>query len=629
MNAPSYVWTLLYFGGMLLAYVGERVIGAGSARALTAVGVALIAAAIAVRAARAKRAAVDRRAAERMLLALYAVGLASVALYLAQSDLSSSLLGKPLDRDWPRLATVLAVLWPALWLFSALPVLLGEFSFAAVTRAPRLEIARIRDAVWSGVGLAGAVVFAVALCYVGAERDKKADLSYFRTARPGESTRKIVQTMDQPIQVSLFFPPSNEVREEITGYFDDLKKESKLLEVQSFDRDVDPQKARELGVSGNGIVVVARGGHREQLSVGLELEAARAQLRNLDRDVQTRLLKVARPARNVYLVTGHGERSFDPGSDTDKRATVRDLRELLTQQGYTVRTLGAGEGLAQEVPQDASVVMLVGPQKALLPEEAAALVRYFERGGRLLVALDPESGLDFHELLAPLGMKFVPTVLASDLAFARKTNQLSDRQNIVSQSFSSHPSVTTLGRLSGRAPLILIGAGHFEELKDKDKDKAKDRSVDITVRAHPSTWNDLNGNFVLDPPQETKKSWELAAALTKKGKDKDKKDEGRAILLADSDLLSDGVLGAHGNPLFVLDGAKWLVGDEAITGEVSNENDVPIVHTKKQDQVWFYGSSFLAPGLVLALGFLMVGRRRGRLRPAASSATPTTKEKQS
>ena len=75
------------------------------------------------------------------------------------------------------------------------------------------------------------------------------------------------------------------------------------------------------------------------------------------------------------------------------------------------------------------------------------------------------------------------------------------------------------------------------------------------------------------------------------GKDKDKKDEGRVLLVGDSDFVSDGVIGAYGNPLFVLDGAKWLVGDEGITGEVSNENDVPIVHTKKQDQVWFYGSS--------------------------------------
>jgi hypothetical protein len=580
----------------------------------------VLAAAIAVRAARAKRAAADRRAAERMLLALYTLGLASVALYIAQSDLSSTVLGKPLEHDWPKLQTVLAALWPAVWLFSALPILMGEFSYAAVARAPKLEIARIRDAVWSGVGLAGAIVFAFALAYVGGERDKKADLSYFRTSRPGESTRKIIRTMDQPIQVSLFFPPASEVREEVAGYFDDLKKESKLLEVQAYDRDVDPAKARELGVSGNGIVVVARGGHREQLSVGLELEAARSQLRNLDRDVQQRLLKVARPARNVYFVTGHGERAFDPANETDKRATLRDLREILTQQGYNVRTLGAVEGLAQEVPQDAHLVMLIGPQKALLPEEAAALVRYYERGGRLYIAVDPESGGgEQNELFAHFGVKFVPTLLASDLAFARKTNQLSDRQNIVTGTFSSHPSVTTLGRYGGRAPVILVGAGHFEDLKDKPKDG----SLDVIMRAHGSTWNDLNGNFAFDAPVEQRKAWELAEAATHRGKDKEKKtDEGRAILLADSDVLSDGVLGAQGNPLLALDGVKWLVGDESIMGEVTNENDVPIVHTKKQDQVWFYGSAFLAPALVLGIGFLVVGRRRGRLRPAA-------KEKQS
>lgn len=611
MNAPSYVWTAVYFLGMLLAYVGERIIGAGTARALTAVGVAVIAAAIAMRAARAKRAAEDRRPVERMLLALYTVGLFAVALYIAQSDLSSTVLGKPLERDWPKLATVLAALWPAIWLFSALPIVMGEFSYAAVARAPRLEVARIRDAVWSGVGLAGAIVFAFAIAYVGGERDKKADLSYFRTAKPGESTRKIVRTLDQSVQVSLFFPPANEVREEVAGYFDDLKKESKLLEVSSYDRDVDPQKARELGVSGNGIIVVARGGHREQLSVGLELEAARSQLRNLDRDVQQRFLKVARPARNVYFVQGHGERTFDPTGDTDKRATLRDLRELLTQQGYNVRTLGAAEGLAQEVPADAHIVALIGPTKPLLPEEAAALVRYFERGGRLLVAVDPEAGLDEHELLEPLGVKFVTTTLASDMAFARKTNQASDKQNIVTGTFSSHPSVTTLGRYGGRAPLILVGAGHFEDVKQKPKDI----SNDVTVRAHPSTWNDLNGNFQFDPPTEQKKAWELAEALVHKGKDKDKKtDEGRAILLADSDLFSDGVLGAHGNPLFALDGVKWLVGDESIIGEVTNENDVPIVHTKQKDQVWFYGSAFLAPAIVLGIGFLVVGRKRGRIR---------------
>ena len=71
----------------------------------------------------------------------------------------------------------------------------------------------------------------------------------------------------------------------------------------------------------------------------------------------------------------------------------------------------------------------------------------------------------------------------------------------------------------------------------------------------------------------------------------------------------------------MLDGAKWLVGDEGITGEVSNENDVPIVHTKKQDQVWFYGSSFLGAGAG--------ARASDSSSSAADAAARSRKEKQS
>src|SRR4029077_448111 len=81
MNAASYVWSIVYFGGMLLAFIGERIVGAGTARALTGVGVVVIGAAIDLRAARAARASADRRQVERMLIALYAVGAFAVALY--------------------------------------------------------------------------------------------------------------------------------------------------------------------------------------------------------------------------------------------------------------------------------------------------------------------------------------------------------------------------------------------------------------------------------------------------------------------------------------------------------------------------------------------------------------------
>jgi hypothetical protein len=624
MLASYAISLFFFFFGMLAIFVGERVIGAGGGRVgLTTMGVVLLGLAIALRAMRAKRSDEQRRLVERILLVLHVVGLVAVALYFAQSDLWAWKFGRPLERDWPRLATSLAALWPALWLFSVLPTITAEFSYAAVARAPRLELPRIRDAVWTGIGLAGALVFAFAFTYVATERDAKHDFAYFRTARPSESTHAVVRTIDQPVQVALFFPPASEVREQVAAYFDDLKKDSKLLEVQAYDRDVDVQKAKELSVAVNGTVVIMRSGHREPITINLEMEGARTQLRNLDKDVQQRLLKVARPPRTVYFVTGHGERSFDTAADTDKRPTLRTLRDsLLTPQGYNVRMLGAAEGLAQDVPADASVVVMIGPQKPLLPEEAASLLRYFERGGRLFVALEPENnGVDEHELLDGLGLKFVGKTLASDQAFARRTNQLSDRANIGTSTFSSHQSVTTLSRYGGRAPLILLGAGHLEQIKDKPKNT----EIDITVRSHPSTWSDDDGNFVFDPPKEARKGWELAAAVLrypedaskkdknapKKEEKKDKSDQGRAIVVADADIASDPSIEYSGNPLFVLDSMKWLIGEEAIMGEPSNENDVAIVHTKKEDQVWFYGTAFFMPALVLGVGFLAT-RRRGR-----------------
>src|SRR5262249_12873837 len=157
-----------------------------------------------------------------------------------------------------------------------------------------LETGRVKDAFLSGLGLAAALVFAASVTYVASERDKRADLSYFRTTRPSEAARKLVRTFDQPVTVTWFFPARSAVREEVRAYFDDLAKESPNLTVAGLDQAVDPAKAKELGVTANGLVVFSKAGRKEQMSIGLDLEQAKTQLRNLDKDVQKRLLQVAR-----------------------------------------------------------------------------------------------------------------------------------------------------------------------------------------------------------------------------------------------------------------------------------------------------------------------------------------------
>ncbi len=608
-RTPSFLWSILFAGGLLFVFVGERLMTSGNPRMVTGLGAVMVVIALVLRVLRLKAAKGAERTIERRVLDTYLLGVLGLLLYFVQSDLAQFLFGgKAMEHGWPRLATVFGALWPALIAASLLPMLLVEMAYASVARAERLEAGRVRDALMSGLGLAGAIVFAFAICFVASERDKKIDLSYFRTAKPREATRKIVRALDQPLQVSLFFPPANEVREQVAEYFSDLAHENKALEVASYDHAIDRAKAKELGASGNGIVVISRGGRHESLSIGQELEQARSQLRNLDKEISKRLMQVARPGRTVYLTSGHGERSPAPGGDTDKRATVRELRELMMQQGYQVRDLGAAEGLAADVPQDAAIVLVIGPQKPFAPEEVASLERYLDRGGRLFLAIDPESSLDEKELLQPLGLKFNPVTLANDQAYWARTRQTADRINIATGSYSSHPAVTTLGHLGMRAPMVFVGAGALEELPAKERPKAQ-ITVDFPVRAHPATWNDLDGNYQFDAPKETRKTWNLSAAVVKKNPKPT--EEARAIVVADSDAVGDEAVKNLGNAYFVLDGLKWLLGDEALAGEISSEADVPIAHTHKQDVIWFYSTIFLAPALVLGIGSLMM-RRRGR-----------------
>jgi gliding motility-associatede transport system auxiliary component len=603
---PSGRWSALWGLGMLAVFAGERMVAAGGARAVATVGgLVLVLAAMAARLRRAQSAAPDRRQVELTLLRLYALGLGAVALYFLQSDLPTLWKAKELQINWPRLATVLAALWPAVWAAAAWPIAFVELAYAQVARAPQLEIGRIRDAMFSGFGLAAALVFAFAIAYVASERDKKVDLAYFRTTRPGEVTRRIVRNLDQPIEIAVFFPSGNEVREEVDNYIQDLSKESGELKTVHYDFDIDPVKAKEYGVSTNSVLVFTRGARHEQLGLPREIESARNALKTLDKEVQQRLMTIVKPPRVAAFTLGHGERSWErASSDTDKRSGIKTLRDILIDQTYDVRYLSAADGLMEDVPKDISVVMIIGPQKPFLPEELAALNRYVDRGGRLLIALDPENHVTMREVLAPLDLEYKDETLANDQVFARRTHQDNDHLNLVTATYTSHPSVTTLQRLGARAPIILPGAGWINTKRDRKSGV----TVDSPIKAHHATFVDKNGNFQQDPGED-RRAWEIGATAVKK--------EARVFLLADSDSLSDDVIPVAANQLLAVDVVHWLMGDEAYSGVASTEADVPISHTRKQDVIWFYGTIFLAPALVIAAGVLVTrsGRRRG---PAAT-----------
>jgi hypothetical protein len=616
-------WSVMWALGMFAIFLGERMIGSGGSRTVaTVIGLVLVIGAMALRFVRAGKASADRRQLEHTLLALYAVGLGAVLLYVIQSDLWASAFKQPLERNWPKLSTVLSALWPVVWVTAAWPILLVELAYAEMARAPRLELGRIRSAVLSGFGLAAALTAAFSFAYVASERDKKLDLAYFRTSRPGEVTRRIVKGLDQPIEVAVFFPSANEVRDEVDDYLSDLAKESSQLKITHYDFDIDPVKAKDYGVSANGILVFVRGAKKEQLGLPKEIEGAKTALKTLDKEVQQRLLSIVKPPRMAGFTLGHGERTWERGeTDTDKRVGIALLRDGLVDQTYDVRSVNAADGLMNEVPKGITLLAIIGPRTPFQPEEYAAINRFIDGGGRVLIALDPEHKVDMHEVLQPLNLEFKAETLANDQAFARRMEQkISDRANLVTATFSASPSVTTLQRLGPRGSVVLPGAGWI----NTKKDRTAAIPVDAPIKAHFATFNDKNGNFTLDPGEE-KRAWELAATAIKK--------DARVFVIADSDWIGDEAIKVPGNGVLALDVVKWLMGDEAFAGQTSTEADVKITHTKKQDVVWFYSTIFLAPALVIGAGVMVTRKSRRKRReekkrggppaPAPASPPPT------
>ncbi len=382
--SPRSAWLSVAFAaGMTAVFIGERLVGAGEARVVcTALGVLLALGTFALRLGRSSSEEDDRRASvERTFAALQAVGLLALLAYFLQSDLLPRLGGPDLSQSAPRLAVAFRILCALLSVFSLLPLALGELAFASMARAPTVEEHRVQDAVLSGVGLASVLVSALALGWVADARDAKVDLSYFRTARPSEATRAIVRGLTEPVALTLFFPPGNDVGAAVGEYAKDLARENPRLEVRFLDQAIDLARARELGVTANGSVVVSRGARKEVYVAGLEMELARGELRALDAEVSKRLAAVARARQILYLTSGHGERLEQNVDSLDARGTVRVLRELLKAQNDELRPLGLAEGLASEVPKDAGAVLILGPTSAFLTEEIQALNRYIRGGG--------------------------------------------------------------------------------------------------------------------------------------------------------------------------------------------------------------------------------------------------------
>lgn len=615
-----------YLLGLVLVFTGERLVSSDALRyALSGLGVACAAGTTLVRWILSGKGGGERQAAERALAKASAGGLIALAVYFATTDKGKALLGiaamKPESRA--RVESALTAGWGALLIIAVLPLILGEIALAPQRRAAMIEARRVRAAVASGLTLAFALAYAALFTFAAGELSWKADFSYFRTARASESTKKIAASSTDPIVIRAFFPDVNEVGSEVSGYLQEIAAAAPGVKIETYDRLLVPAIAKEAKVTGDGVVVLTRGASREQLFVGTEMKAAAGKLKTLDGDFQKALLKVMRDTRVAYLTVGHGELNEGKGEAApgELPRSAKWLKAQLESQNYSVKDLGLVQGLGTDVPADATMVVVLGPTAAFMPEEVASLRRYADRGGRLFLALDPDAKIDLAPLAAIAGLTWSPTHLANDKTYVRARYNNSDRGILVTNRFSSHASVSTLSRYASRAHVFFPGVSTLDK-------GPGDYKVDFAIKSLGDTFDDKDGNFQFDSGSERRSTYNIAAAVTKPvpggTAPKGSKDapEMRAFVLADADCVGDPAMGNDPNKLIFADAARWLGGEESFAGTIATPEDVRIEHTKQKDVIWFYATIVGAPALVLGVGLIVARRRPRGAKPAEKKAKP-------
>ena len=497
---------------------------------------------------------------------------------------------------------------------SLLPMLAAQWAIRSSGRRVGEEgtgSLRITETATSALSVALAGAMLMLAGYVTGVRDHVLDASYFKTSSPGTAVQEIVRSMEEPLRVLLFFKPVDPVKDEVLSYFQALGNATGNLEIAEVDRLSEPRVAEEYNVQSDGTLIMIQGDRVGRLGLSSELSTARGTLRVFDKETHAVLLQLTRPRMAAYMTAGHGELN-NPDVDnvlggalgSEVQDSLTAFRDLLGFLNYEVRALTLQRGLGNRVPDDAAMVLVIGPQYPFLNEEVLALAEYLEGGGSVFFALEPNSEFTLAGLRDQLGVEYQSTTLVDDQNHLRQRGGLSDRQLIYTDRFSSHAAVTTSSRGGAGSGVFFIGSGHLTSIEEIEGVRRS-----FIVHSLPSTFADLNADFQFDEATESRRSYELAVAI--EGSAPDGRDNLRALVFSDAEMFTDAVLGSLvSNVTMAADGIRWLGREEAFSGEMVSEEDVPIVHTRAEDVAWFYGVIIGMPALVLLIGLVTQGSRR-------------------
>lgn len=372
---------------------------------------------------------------------------------------------------------------------------------------------------------------------------------------------------------------------------------SERVKVEWVDPERQPGRLADLGIL------------PERLQGGLmhvELGAESVDVRELgESELTNAILKLTRQERKkVVFVVGHNERPIE-GDGADAAEGYAFAREALANENYQVETLLLAS--AGDVPEDADVAILAGPTRPLLEVEHAALRRYVERGGSLLIMIDPRAKTDLYPALAEWGVE-----VGEDVVVDLVGGMVGTPTTPFAKDFGPHPITDALR-----------GFTIFEFARSVKPAPAAHGAFQSLVRTGKDSWAETDlerleakGEVGFDPedgagPVTLAVAGTLSLAAAEPEDEAGDPPQARIVVVGDADFASNQLLGAYVNRDFFVNSVNWLLGDvESIS--IRPKTGVPsrLQLTTENFLDLRYASLFVLPEAIAVLGVIAWWRRR-------------------
>lgn len=443
------------------------------------------------------------------------------------------------------------------------------------------------------------------------------DLSEAGVHTLSAQTTDLLEGLDEKVSITAFFLESEAPA--VRDLLDRYAYASDKIDLSFVDPNSAPGLVQELGLSTEDL---AKGVVRISLSSG----EATTLTEFSEPAITNALLKLVKSTgKKVYFLAGHNEREiesaepreqgFASGPDSWGRAADALVNETYEVESLILATM-------QDIPEDASAVVIAGPTRPLLDAELQALERYAERGGALFVAIDPRARTNLNGLLRNWGVE-----LGDDVVVDRALAVFGQATTPLAGEYDGHHPITKRLREPTLFPMVRSvqpdprATGNYTVLVKTGRESWAERDLDAwrnTGRAEFGP-EDLPGPVPIavagtprvaretEPGEPDDASGQDPSA---DGSDAEAK-PGRLVVFGDSDFATNEFLDALRNRDLFVNSVNWLAGDiEQITIRPNVSRASSFQMSAAEGRFIQYLSLFVLPEAIAIIGVIVWWLRR-------------------